>query len=85
MSGLISPSTTNLLSNAGNETIAPDGDDGDLEAGRGTASSKNTSAKSGNQLGEPSGAATQSNAAAQGQMNAAQREQSIWEQSACVN
>ncbi|KAK9895870.1 DUF846-domain-containing protein [Cystobasidium minutum MCA 4210] len=80
MSGLTSPSTTNLLSSAGNDTIAPDVEETDLEAGRGsrTAGGKQAgSTASGNQLGAPSGST-----AAQGQMNAPQREQSIWEQSA---
>lgn len=82
MSGLTSPSTTNLLSSAGNDTIAPDVEETDLEAGRGsrTAGGKQAgSTASGNQLGAPSGST-----AAQGQMNAPQREQSIWEQSAYV-
>lgn len=83
MSGLTSPSTSNLLSNAGNDTIAPDVDDTDLEAGRGGNASKKQSTASGNQLGAPSNGA-QGGSAAHGQMNAPQREQSIWEQSACV-
>lgn len=84
MSGLHSPSSTNLLSNGGNDTIAPDVEDADLEAGRGTAQSKRPPTSMGNQLGGSSDPAQGSNAAAQGQMNAAQREQSIWEQSAYV-
>lgn len=84
MSGLTSPSTTNLLSNRGSDTIAPDVEETDLEAGRGSGpGKKSTSTPSGNQLGQPSGSIHNANAA-QGQMNAAQREQSIWEQSACV-
>lgn len=85
MSGLTSPSTTNLLSSGGNDTIAPDVDDGDLEAGRGAAAGKKQSSiSSGNQLA-PSSNGTQGGNGAQGQMNVAQREQSIWEQSACVH
>jgi len=85
MSGFTSPSTTNLLSSGGtNDTIAPDIED-DLEAGRGANTGKNSrsSTAANNQLAPPS-SSTSGPAGAQGQMNAPQREQSIWEQSACV-
>lgn len=83
MSGFNSPSATNLLSSAGNDTIAPDVDSGDLEAGRGANGGNKASTAAGNQLGAPP-SGIQNGSVAQGQMNAPQREQSIWEQSACV-
>lgn len=84
MSGYTSPSTTNLLSTAGQNSdfIAPDVEDGDLEAQRNVKQGRANSSVSqgGHQLAPQSSG--NSAGQAQGAMNAPQREQSIWEQSA---
>lgn len=74
MSGFRSPSTANLLSSDGGPhgSIAPDVEP-DLETGR-AGPTNSTNAPAGGALGSQ-----------QGQMATAQREQSIWEQSAYVS